>query len=181
MIDLSKEQTLDTPDGRKWQLSKLRLAMVQEWRAKVTEKVGDPFALVDRFIDKLSPPETVKLIKEAESIRDQVQCFSMFSLISLRFLITEEGLFWLTGKLLEKHHAGASEDDIGDVTEVLAGKIFEALMKTMSESPEGEGSAPQTIFSWLAEKAHQSIHVAAPRVDAASKERKPDPGAARVG
>lgn len=146
MIDFGSTQTIETPRGS-YTLDKLRLRQIREWRDHVAERLGDPFAEAERFVERLPREEAMKLLKEAEAVRDQLQAFSMFCPLSVRFLMTEEGLLWVARALLEKHHPQASEDDVEAVGEVLAGRLVEVLTRAMGSVPNGPGEqapAPQS-------------------------------------
>lgn len=147
MINFGSEQVVQA-GGKSYRLDKLRLKHIRAFRDWVSSQVGDPFAEAERFIGSLPPAEATKLIAEARLLRDQLQSFSMFGELGLRFLMTEEGVWRVSQLLLQRYHCGGTEkmteDEIDDVAEVVADRIVDVLRKAMGQLPNGQGPAGET-------------------------------------
>src|ERR1019366_9604641 len=74
-VSFGEEQTIETPDNRRWKLDKMRISIMERVREWVARKIGDPFATADRYVAKLPADATLKLIREAEDLRDELATF----------------------------------------------------------------------------------------------------------
>ena len=142
MINFGSEQTV-TIGEKPYRLGKLRLRHIRAFRDWVAAQIGDPFAAIERFVDKLPGEQALALIKEAEQTKRDLESFRLLCPLGQRFLFTEEGLRMITGMLLEQHHPDASEDEIEEVVEVLASRMVEALTTAMGSVPNEEGPGAQ--------------------------------------
>lgn len=68
-LDLGIEQDI-THGGQSYHLGRLTLAPVERFFEWVRRQVGDPFAVAERFLDKLPPAQALELVKEAKSAKD---------------------------------------------------------------------------------------------------------------
>lgn len=144
MLKLGEEQTVTTPDGRTWTLSRLELRHVRAFREYVVKAEGDPFEVVERFLGKLADSELMPLLKEAEKVRDQLRAFSMGCPLAQRHLGTEEGLSMLVGALLKKRHPDATEEDAFGVAVEVNRRLDEVLKAAQGElPPNGDGRVSQ--------------------------------------
>lgn len=142
MIEFGSEQTIDIGE-RKYRLGKMRLKYIREFRDWIRAKVGDPFALVERFIDRLPAEQTMALLREAEEVKRDLESFRLLCPLGQRFLFTEEGLSLVVGMLLSEHHPGAGEDEVQAVADALATRMMETLTKAMGDGPNGAGPGGQ--------------------------------------
>mgnify|MGYP001582727139 CR=1 FL=1 len=111
MFNPGKQQDIRLADGRFARLGKLRLSVLRAFRDWVAEKAGDPFETVERWIDRVPAEETVRQLKEAEDVRDQLRFFSLACPLAARLLGTEEGLAKLLHLLMLERDAKAREED----------------------------------------------------------------------
>lgn len=140
MIEFGSEQAIEA-NGRTYRLDKLRLKQIRRFREWVQERVGDPFATAERFVDRLPAAEAMSLVRRAEKVAEDLAAFSMVNETAQRHLLTEEGLTLVAAMLLERHHPGLDEDEVTGVAEVLAGRVLAILEKAMGRVPNGEGGA----------------------------------------
>lgn len=114
----------DTPiiiGDKTWTVGRITPEVMFPFRDWIKAKIGDPFAMADRYIDKLPPAESMALIKEAQAIKEQLDCFSLKTELAQRFMQAEEGITELIRLCLQKHHPGATRELAWDVI-VSAGK-----------------------------------------------------------
>jgi hypothetical protein len=133
MLKLGEEQIIETADGRSWRLGRLELRVVRAFRDWISHRVGDPFAIVERFLGKIGDAALMPYFKEAQDVRDDLTGFSLATKTAGRFLATEEGMAKLVALLLEPAHGKVSEEDAFLVAQAVATKL-EAVLSTASGS-----------------------------------------------
>lgn len=144
MFSPGQEQTVIV-DGRAYPLGKLRVRVLRAWREWIAERIGDPFADVERFIGRVPEAETARQLREAELLRDGLRYFSLGAPVAQRFLNTEEGMTQLVLLLLREKNAKATEDDAGAVVmhwlkEAQAAEAIARAQGTDSRPIAGEGA-----------------------------------------
>lgn len=110
MLSLGKETSIHA-DGKSWIIGRLTVGVIKSFRDWVAEQIGDPFEIVERFIDKLPPAEATRLLQESREIRDQLASFSLQCPLAKRFLATEAGMARLVMSLLHAHHPHVTESE----------------------------------------------------------------------
>jgi hypothetical protein len=113
MYNPGVEQTISLPDGRVFTLGRLTVGVLRSWRDWIANRVGDPFAYVEKWLGKIPEAESLRQLREAEEVRDQLRYFSLGAPLAARMLGTEEGgaqLLYLLLKASGKH-PNATEDD----------------------------------------------------------------------
>lgn len=103
MVDFGKETTF-TALGKRWTFGRLELRAIEEIRDWIAEQVGDPFALVDRFIDKVPREDGLKMLAEAKAVADDLRNFSLQSDLAKKWIGTERGAAVLVASLLRANH-----------------------------------------------------------------------------
>lgn len=111
MFNPGKQQDIQLPSGRYARLGRLRLSVLRSFRDWVAELVADPFEVVERWIDRVPAEETVRQLRQAEDVRDQLRYFSLACPLATRLLGTEEGLAKLLHLLMLERDQKATEDD----------------------------------------------------------------------
>lgn len=139
MLNLGSEQVITLDDGRSFRLDKMRLRMIRDFRDWIAGRVGDPFAVAERFVDKLPGPEAMALVKEAEETKQELESFRLLGPLGLRFLLTEEGLTFVVGMLLQRHHPDADDDTREAVADAVGERLVEILQKAQGSVPNGAG------------------------------------------
>ncbi len=120
----------------------MRIHQIRAFRDWIAERIGDPFATVERFLPRLPSSDAMKMIKEAEVVRDDLQSFGLGTALFQRFIKTEEGASFLIKQMLEKHHGGATIDDALAIAMALGEqKMSEVLVKAAGSVPNAEGAA----------------------------------------
>lgn len=134
MLSLGKETTVEAL-GRTWRLGRLELRVIREFRDWIAAKVGDPFAKVERVLKFLDKEEGLKRIKEAESIADQLEGFSLQCPLAIQYRQTEEGMAILFRGMLRQHHP--------DVTDEQAFAVLQAAgEKSQGIVADAQGNLP---------------------------------------
>lgn len=145
MYNPGQEQTVTTPDGKTWRLARLELRLIREFRDWISQRIGDPFETVDKYIDKLPADQSMQMIREAESKRDQLRSFSLGCDLAKQALATEEGQAELMRLLLLRHQPKATGEDGLAVVVALGEKLSDALEKASGDVPEGNGAVGNGI------------------------------------
>jgi hypothetical protein len=135
VISFGEEQQITTADGRVWTLDKMRHRHTKAFCAWITAKIGDPFETASRFIKELPATESVRLIKEAESVRDQLRNFNALGPLGMQHLMSEDGLVFFVRQLLLRKHPGISDDEVEDVAEIVARQLVSILEKAAGTIP----------------------------------------------
>lgn len=126
------------------------LRALKDW---ITEGVGDPFETVERYLGRVPEAETVRQLKEAEDIRDQLRFFSLACPLAQRAMATEEGAAKLFHLLLLEKDPKATEEDAFEVAthlnqEEQAAAVVAAAQGGTRSSAEGNaqpaGSGPES-------------------------------------
>ena len=120
-----------------WTVGRLTVDVVLQFRDWIKAKTGDPFAHLERFIDKLPAAEAVTLIKEAKAEQDQINCFSMQTPLAQRWMQTEEGMAEFLRLLLLPRHPDVTRDAAFSVA-MAAGQqaVAEAIDKAHGQLPQ---------------------------------------------
>lgn len=143
MISFGEPQKVKVklPDGtfREWTVGRVEIRVIRAFRDWIAERLGDPFAAAERWVDKLPPEQAVLMVREAEQTRDQLASFSLGCPLARRFLATEEGQAVLFQLLLEPAHPDVTEEEAWRVAQALGEKAAEVLAKASGEA----GAAPK--------------------------------------
>lgn len=126
MLELGKEQVV-TAGGKRWTLSRLTVAAIHGWRDWVAGQVGDPFADLERFADRLSPQDFKAEFDAARLVKQELQNFSLSCPLARKFLASELGVSALFHQLLLPAHPDATPDDAFAVVQVLGAGAAKAL------------------------------------------------------
>jgi hypothetical protein len=141
MLELGKEQTIAV-GAKTWRLGKLSVAAIRGFRAWIKERLGDPFAKVERVLPLLSKEDGLVRIKEAEAIAEQLESFSMQTPLAKRFMQSEEGIAVLFHQLMLPAHPDATVDDaMALLAELGEEKKAEVLAKAEGSLPNAEAGA----------------------------------------
>lgn len=141
MLQLGKESTVQAL-GKTWVFGRAELSVIAEFKDWVAAQIGDPFFVVDRYADKLSPEMFREKLKEAEAVRDQLASFSLGCALAIRFLNTEAGAAKLTQLLLRANHPRVTEEDaLAILLEMGAAKLAEAIETGSGSVPNGDRPA----------------------------------------
>lgn len=152
MLKLGEEQEIQTPDGRRWRLSRLELRHVRAFREWVETRIGDPFQVVERFLGKLDDSQLMPLLKEAEQVKHQLRAFSMGCPLAIEHLGTEEGVTYLVSLLLARHHHPVVEEDAWEVALEVDRRRAEVLERAQGKlPPNAEAPAPEVAAAGLQE------------------------------
>ncbi len=149
MFHPGREQTVQVQGGRAYHLGKLTLAILRQFEAYVAERVGDPFEHVERWLGRVSEAETMRQLKVAEDLRDQLRFFSLAVPIAQRAIGTEQGLSKLLHLLLLARDTKATEEDAFSLALHLSEKAQAAAVIASAQGSGGavasehaEGNAP---------------------------------------
>lgn len=142
-MNLGKETKVQA-QGKTWTLGRLTVGVLEQFRDWISLQVGDPFADVERFVDKLAKEDAVAMIKEAKAVKDQLAKFSLSCDLARQYLSTERGAAQLIWLLMVEHHPDASLDDALAVilaigAERLGGVVRSASGEVLGARP---GNAP---------------------------------------
>ena len=144
MIHFGEEQTIQVGD-KAYRLSRWKLRHMRAFRDWIAERIGDPFAHLDRLIDKVPVELAREEIRRAEEVRDQLQAFSLASPLAQKHLLTEEGLYRVAALLLGEHHPDASEEDTWNVAMAIAYRLSDTLTKASGQIPNEDAPEGDTL------------------------------------
>ncbi len=139
MFTAGVEQTISLPSGQEFTLGRLSVAVLRTWRDWVANRVGDPFELVERFLGKIPEAESVRQLRAAEDLRDQLRYFNLGTPLAMKMLATEEGGAVLFKLLLQIRQPAATDDDGLAVAMHLI--RTEATAATLARAEGTEGNA----------------------------------------
>jgi hypothetical protein len=106
-----QERALTTPDGRAWTLGRLELRLIRSFGEWVKKREGDPFAVIDRYLGKISDDKLMPFFKEARDTQAQLCAFSLATPVASKHLATEEGIAELYRLLLSSHHPKVTSEE----------------------------------------------------------------------
>ncbi len=139
MLELGKAQTLTVGD-KAWTLSKLGIPVIRGLRDYIVERIGDPFAKIDRVLKWLPVEEIQIRVKQAEQIAEQLESFSLQTPLAQRFLATEEGMARVFKLLLLPCHPDATDaDGMAILMHLGAQEAAKVMQKAEGTLPNGAG------------------------------------------
>lgn len=142
MFNLGKPAT-HTVGGKTYTFSRLERHIVEDWRDWIREQIGDPFAAVERLLDKLPPDTAKEMVKEAQAIQAQLESFSLGCPLAKRFLGNELGLGQLAYLMLRGKHPDITPDEAFAVAMQLGlSAMAKTVQKTSGEAPGKKPDAP---------------------------------------
>jgi hypothetical protein len=134
MFELGREVT-KTVNGKAYTFSRLERHIIEGFRDWIADQVGDPFADVERLLDKLPADEAKAMVKEAKETRDQLRSFSLGCPLAQRFLRTEIGMGQLAFLQLRGHHPDITPDDAFQVVLTLGAREVGNVVNKTSGAP----------------------------------------------
>lgn len=130
------EETPVTIDGKTWTVGRCELKQIKKFRNYIAGIIGDPFALVERYIDKMPKEWVLAEMEKAKEIQQQLESFAIQSPLAKRFMASEGGMSFLMQQLLLKAHPTATEDDAFMVLQHLGKEeTAKALARAHGEIP----------------------------------------------
>lgn len=142
MLQLGKETEVQAL-GKTWRLGRLEIRVIRELRDWIKEQVGDPFAHLEKYLDKLPADEQQRRVKEAAEVLDQLECFTLDSPLAKKWLKTELGAAKLAHLLLTVHQPAITEEEAFAVMQAIgAEKMSEALDDAGGKLPNAVAPAP---------------------------------------
>lgn len=141
MLSLGQESTVEAL-GRTWRLSRLELRVIREFRDWIKQREGDPFARCDgKWFDKLPAEEQVRRVKEAESVAEQLRCFTLQCELAKKWTATEEGIGKLGQLMLREYQPGVTEEQAFAIFQEVGGQMQKAMAEAAGEMPLGNAAA----------------------------------------
>lgn len=137
MFEPGREVTHEV-EGKRYTFARLERRVIVEFRDWIAEQIGDPFADVERLIDKLPPEEAKTMIREAKETCDQLRSWSIGCPLAQRFLRTELGLGQLAYLQLRDHHPDITPDEALRVVLALGIRAVATTIQKTSGTPPGK-------------------------------------------
>lgn len=140
-MDLGREVEIEA-GGRTWRLGRLTVDVLFGFRDWIKDQVGDPFARLDRVLDRLPKEEALAAIREADDVCRQLERFSMQCPLAREWMNTELGAARMFQLLLLRHHPQATMDDGLLVAMELGrrGQVEAALARSQGSAGGGPGN-----------------------------------------
>jgi hypothetical protein len=130
MLSLGEETTVKI-NGKTLIIGRLELTPLKRFRDYIAKQIGDPYALVERFIDKMPQEWVTAELDKAKAITEQLESFSIACPLFKRFSAAETGMCILVHQLLLINHPDATEDDAFRLLEHMG---REAMAETLARS-----------------------------------------------
>lgn len=132
--------------GKDWRFGPLDVEIIEKFRDWVADLLGDPFAELERWADKLSPEAAAAEFREAKAVKKQLSCFSLACPLATEYLNSELGKIELNFLLLEKNHPGVTRDQVMAIAQEVGEREMEEKRKEAhGEVPGGNGAAPADV------------------------------------
>jgi hypothetical protein len=143
MHNTGTEQKVFVPGLREFRLGRLTLKVLRAFQQFVAERIGDPFEHVERWLGRVPESETVRMLRAAEDVRDQLRFFSLAAPIAQQALAADDGGVKLIHLLMEQVDPKATEEDALAVALHLAsaGKLAEVITRAQGGGGGGQGNA----------------------------------------
>jgi len=143
MLSLGKETPV-TVDGKPFIIGRLTVGVIKSFRDWIQEQIGDPFAEVERFMERMPPEWSIHALRAAGEVRDQLASFSLQCPLAKRFLTTEAGMARLVQGLLQAHHPHVTEGEAFAVMLALGeDQTAKAIAAAAGEVPAKNGQDPE--------------------------------------
>jgi len=131
-MDLGREQKVNV-GGKVWTLGRLTVEAILNFRDWIEAQVGDPFADLAIWADRLPPDLWKEEYARCRLVRDQLRQFSLASDLAKKYLATEVGLAVLFCELLKPYHPEATPTDGLAMVMALGGRAGETLARAMGQ------------------------------------------------
>lgn len=135
MLEFGVEQTI-THKGRAYRVGRLTLEVLEQFFEWVRAQVGDPFAVVDRYLDRLDPKDALALVREAKAVKDALDGMDLGSPLFIEWVSKTCGCSRLLHLMLLRNHPEVTP---GLAFEVVVG-MGQAEAKKLIK--KGAGSVP---------------------------------------
>lgn len=141
MLEIGSTSTVKAL-GRTWTIGRLELRVIREFRDWIKTQIGDPFARVEKFFDRLPDAEKLRRIKEAEDECRQLESFSLSSDLAKRFMNAEEGAAFLFWQLLKPAHPDVTIEEAFQVCQAMGQQRQNEVLAKSAGEVRGNGAAP---------------------------------------
>jgi hypothetical protein len=108
MLEIGKEGSFSAL-GKSWRMGRLEVSTIKAFGDYCRDKVGDPYAALSRFIDKLPADVACARLREADLVAEDLRYFSLQTATAKRVQATEEGMARLFYLVLRDSNPGMTE------------------------------------------------------------------------
>lgn len=141
MLDLGKESVVEAL-GESWKMGRLELRVIRGFRNWIRERIGDPYAAVERFLKVLPQDMLLARLKQADAIAEELDRFSMSSPLAAKWMQTEEGAVKLAQLLFLSNHPDLTEEQAFQILQENPEGVATAIKAATGRMPGGNGQAP---------------------------------------
>lgn len=145
MLEFGVEQTIAFK-GRQYRVGRLTLEPLEQFFEWIRSQVGDPFAVVDRYLDRLDAKDALALVHEAKAVKDALDGMDLGSPLFVDWVSKPRGCARLLYLLLASNHPDATPalafEMVLDMGQVEAKKLLE---KGAGKVPGGNAVGPEVL------------------------------------
>ena len=143
MFDAGRETEVQC-GGKTFLVGRMELDVLEGWFLWLRERTGDPFADLERVIDRVPPAAAVTLVKEAEAKRDALRALDLGDPWIQTQLRGLAGSVEMVRLLLKARHPDATAKDAFAVmlaAKARGGGLDAVLRRSMGDVEDAGGNA----------------------------------------